>query len=87
MATYLIEELPVFLTGMLYKGVKYQTMVYPTGAAHSSFGLAKTIYEVQTLPEFANLRQEIYESSSTVATTGLVVLPMDIPEEKKVKKS
>ena len=86
MVTYLLEELPVFLTGIMHKNVKHQTMVYPTAAAQSSFGLAKTVYEVQTLPEFANLREEIYHSSSTVSTHGLVVLPINIPENQSRKK-
>ena len=83
MATYLLEELPVFLTGILYQGTKYQTMVYPTTAAHSSFGLASLIYDVQTLPEFTSLRQEIFNVSSTVAAKGIVVLPLKLVEEEK----
>ena len=86
MATYLLEELPVFLTGMLYQGTKYQTLVYPTTAAHSSYGLASLIYEVQTWPQFFGLRQEIHKTSSTVATKGIVVLPLaDLNGEKSGK--
>ena len=86
MATYLLEELPVFLTGMLYQGTKYQILVYPTTAAHSSYGLASLIYEVQTWPQFSGLRQEIHETSSTIATKGIVVLPLAEPNEENFAK-
>ena len=51
-----------------------------------SYGLASLIYEVQTWPQFFGLRKEIYENSSTVATKGIVVLPLaDLNGEKSTK--
>ena len=90
LVTYLIEELPLFLTGMLHKGIKYQTMVYSTVLEHSS-SLAKVVNEVQTLPEFASSREEIYQSSNTVAISGIIgltytPLPLENTDEKEMKK-
>ena len=87
--SYILEELPSFLTGVEYKGKKYQTMVYPTAAAYKCFDLASLIYEVQTSEEYADLKEEILNSSTTVATNGQVLLPLSsslVQEARSTKR-
>ena len=84
MVSYLLEELPLFLTGTLHQGVKHQTMLYSTESEHALI-FAKLIHEFQTFDEFESLRQEIYNSSSTTATTGLVSLTYGSPEPQHLQ--
>ena len=76
--TYILEEFPIFLTGVEYKGKKYQTMLYPTAAACKCFDLADLIYEVQTSEDYEDVRKDILGSSTTTATNGQVLLPLPI---------
>ena len=81
MATYILEELPLLLSGFKHNGIKYQTMVYPTAGVHKSYGLASVVYDIQTMREFASLKKEILEATCTEATTGIVVLPLQTQDD------
>ena len=87
--TYILEELPSFITGIEYKGKKYQTMVYPTAAAYKCYNLASLIHDIQTSPGYSEMRQEVLSLSTTIATTGQVILPLStslVQEARSVKR-
>ena len=86
MVSYILEELPICMTGLNYNGIKFETLLYPTTMVHKSQGLAQLVLELQTLPEFSTLRAEIFSSVQTKASLGSVILPMTFPDGPEVCK-
>ena len=81
---YLIAELPVLLMGFRHQGQHYCTLTYPTtpqkAALMEANGLWDLLYEIQTFPEYAELRRDLYQVTKTENTHGTILLP--IPELK-----
>ena len=81
MVPYLLEELPVMLSGIVHEGIHYKTHMYPTSAskasalANDAFFLA---HDIQTKSEFSKLYKEIIDCcpDGFQANNGTVLLPI-----------
>jgi len=93
MVSYLLEELPWFITGFELNGCEYRTFLYPTTVSKLEEGnvsLANAMWDlthdIHTKEEFAELRQELVASASgREVIPGVVLLPLPPLESTKNK--
>ena len=85
MVPYLLEELPVMLSGIVHEGIHYKTHMYPTSASKASAkaGLANDAFflahDIQTKSEFSKLYKDIIDCcpDGFQANNGTVILPIN----------
>ena len=88
MVNYIVEELPIMLTGLQYKGIHYKTLLYPTAASKATSGscMANDVFylarEIQTGLDYAAMKKELLEINPILASEGVTLLPIDEVEEK-----
>ena len=82
MVSYILEELPSAISGVDYEDKQYSTLVYPTTAEKASQPLSNAIwdlvYDIQTCPEFNDLKKKLVEASGGYESTlGVTLLPLE----------
>ena len=87
MVNYIVEELPIMLTGIEYNGIHYKTLLYPTAASKATSGscMANDVFylsrEIQTCLDFEETKKELIEIGQIEATEGVTLLPINEIEE------
>ena len=85
MVSYLLEELPVMLSGIIHQGIHYKTLLYPTSASKASSGscMANDVFylahDIQTKTEFSGMKNEIIGCcpEELKSNNGVILLPID----------
>ena len=82
---FILEELPVLMTGLTYKSTKYQTLGYATKASSKSLfsTLANLVEDIKNCPDFFSFKQQMLNESTCTTMTKIVYLPI---EEENVSK-